>query len=99
MNVSDATKNEYRSSSVHKNLTIKFPELGLTIDNTKIYQESMKLKESILEKNNIEFVGCIASSFSVQIQGLKEDVKGKKSKHLSPRTEAPMNRYRCSMAL
>lgn len=78
MNVSDATKNEYRSSSVHKNLTIKFPELGLTIDNTKIYQESMKLKESILEKNNIEFVGCIASSFSVQIQGLKEDVKGKK---------------------
>ena len=78
MNISDATKNEYRNSSVHKNLTVKFPELGITIQNDRIYQESMKLKESILEKNNIEFVGCIASSFSVQIQSLKEDIKGKK---------------------
>lgn len=78
MNVSNATKLAYKETSIHKTLTISFPELGLTIPHSQIYGESMTLKESILEKNSIEFVGCIASMFTIQVHGINEDLKGKK---------------------
>lgn len=78
MDVSEATKKAYKSDSVHKNLNIYFPELDLSISHPNIYAESMRLKESILEKNSIEFVGCIASMFSIQIYGISSDLKGKK---------------------
>lgn len=78
MKVSDAVKNEYHKSSVHKNVSVYFPELDLSIENSNIYSESLILRESILEKDNIEFVGCISSMFSITISGLKDDIKGKR---------------------
>ena len=78
MQVSDTVKQQYHSDSIHKSLVIEFPEMGLTLSNSAIYEESMQLKESLLENNSIEFVGCIASMFSIQVHGLYDNIKGKK---------------------
>lgn len=78
MQVSDTVKQQYHSDSIHKSLVIEFPEMDLTLSNSAIYEESMQLKESLLENNSIEFVGCIASMFSVQVYGLYDNIKGKK---------------------
>lgn len=78
MNISDTVKEQYRSNSIHKNLVLRFPELNLQIGHTDIYQDSMRLKESILDKESIEFVGCIASIYQISVENLTADVKGKK---------------------
>lgn len=78
MEVSDAVKQAYQLNSINKELTLYFPELGVTLGNGAVDLDTLSLTESLLEGNNIEFVGCIASVFSVQVRGLKEDVKGKK---------------------
>jgi len=78
MQVSDLVKNEYRDNSIMKYIRLSFPELGMTITNDQIYTESLKLKESLCESKNIEFVGCIASSFKIKVSNLKQDIKGKK---------------------
>lgn len=78
MEVSDKVKSQYHSNSIHKNLKIYFPEIGLTVENDNINYESMRLKESILDVNNIEFVGCIASVFRISLYDIYEDIKGKK---------------------
>lgn len=78
MNVSEKTKNAYKMTSVHKTLKVYFPELDFTVPHANIYLDSMKLKESILEKRSMEFVGCIASMFSIKVNSIKDDLKGKK---------------------
>lgn len=78
MNVSEAVKEQYRSNSRHKNLVLKFPELDLQINHKDIHQDSIRLKESILDKESIEFVGCIVSIFQINVENLVVDVKGKK---------------------
>ena len=78
MEVSEKVKSQYHGNSIHRFLKLYFPELNLTIENDEIYARSMKLKESIIEKTNIEFVGCIASSFKVQVNGIQADLKGKR---------------------
>lgn len=78
MEVSEKVKSQYHGNSIHRFLKLYFPELNLTIENDEIYAESMKLKESIIEKTNIEFVGCIASNFKVQVNGIQADLKGKR---------------------
>lgn len=78
MNVTDATKEAYLDSSVKKELIITFPDLSLTVDMEHIIYESMTLKESIFESDSIEFVGCIASEFTVSLYGVTQDLKGQK---------------------
>ncbi len=78
MNVSDAVKEQYKNNSIHKNLILRFPELNLQITHKDIHQDSVRLKESILDKESMEFVGCIASIYQVAIENLDADVKGKK---------------------
>ena len=78
MNVSDAVKEQYKNNSIHKNLILSFPELDLQITHKDIHQDSVRLKESILDKESMEFVGCIASIYQVAIENLDADVKGKK---------------------
>lgn len=77
MEASDNVKAQYQSTSVHKNLSIYFPELELRLENSQIYEESMYLHEAICEKGSIEFVGCISSVFMIDVNGLKADIKGK----------------------
>lgn len=78
MNVSDNVKKAYQSNSIAKHITLSFPELNKEIGTEKVYFETMQLYESILEEESIEFVGCIASKFSIQVYGITEDIKGKK---------------------
>lgn len=79
MNVTPEQRLAYKSDSIHKTLYIRFPDIDLTLDdNTQVFQESMQLKESILEKESIEFVGCIASVFSIQLYGVTAKLKGQK---------------------
>lgn len=78
MNVSNIVKQQYHSTSIHKNLLLYFPELDLEIKNSQIYEESMYLRESIFDKKSIEFVGCISSVFMIDATGIKNDIKGKR---------------------
>lgn len=78
MNVPDEVKAQYRNNSRHKNLVLNFPELGLSIDHKNLHQDSMRLKESMLDRESIEFVGCIPGIFQIHVENLAADVKGKK---------------------
>lgn len=70
------SKNAYNSDSCLKSIKVVFPTLNLSFENNQVLQESFTLKESILDSDSLEFVGCIASYMTVQIQGLDADVKG-----------------------
>lgn len=75
MTVSSAVKQAYLGGD-HKNLSLYFPDLDLTIGHEDIVSESMSLHESIFETESIEFVGCNASQFKIQVRNLHEDIKG-----------------------
>lgn len=77
MNVSESTKNAYSSSSMKK-LNIYFPELPLNIPMSNIYSQSMNLNEMLIDGENVEFVGCIASKFEILVSGIYQSIKGKK---------------------
>lgn len=78
MQVSDKVKSAYKADGVTKYLTITFPQLDLQIAPKDIHTESQDLTEAIFNKDSIEFVGCIASKYGIKVNGLKEDVKGRK---------------------
>lgn len=80
MQVSDAIKTAYQSTGTAKYITLSFPELDMSIatGDGRIHQESMQLSEKLVDSNSIEFVGCIASKFKIQVNNLNEDIKGKR---------------------
>lgn len=78
MEVSEKVKNAYLSGNETKHLVLHFPELNLVIGTERLYSETMQLSESIMESGNVEFVGCIASKFSIQAHGIRDDIKGKR---------------------
>lgn len=77
MNVLEATKSAYMNSS-HKVLKLHFPELELQVENNQIYGESLRLTERLVDGKRFELVGCISSLLEIQINGLVQDVKGKR---------------------
>lgn len=80
MEVSESVKQAYQETGATKYITLTFPELGISMmtGDGRIYSESMHLSECLVNSDSIEFVGCIASQFKIQVNNLKEDVKGKK---------------------
>lgn len=78
MEVSNNVKTAYRRDTITKHLSLFFPEIDKEITGKPIHQESMRLSEQLIDKDSIEFVGCISSQFKIKVQGLREDVKGKK---------------------
>lgn len=75
MNVSNETKQAFANTSNPRVIDIYFPGLNLAIDMEHIVQESFSLKESVLESDSIEFVGCVASEMSVQLYGVTQNLK------------------------
>lgn len=75
LNVNAATKSAYLADSTHKIIRVVFPDLNLEYTNDELVSQSLELKESLCE-GDIEFVGCIASQFSITIRNLTDDVKG-----------------------
>lgn len=53
-------------NNVFVNYVITFPNLGITLDNDTIHEESIIWKQSICEEADLEFGGCIASSFEFE---------------------------------
>lgn len=78
MKVSEHVKTAYMKDSVTKHLSLYFPELDKEISGAPIHQESLGLSECLVDSSSIEFVGCIASKFKINVQDLKEDVKGRR---------------------
>lgn len=80
MEVSESVKQAYQGTGVTKYITLSFPELNISMmtGDGRIYSESLHLSEALVNSDSIEFVGCIASKFKIQVNNLKEDVKGKK---------------------
>lgn len=80
MKVSESVKQAYQGTGVTKYITLSFPELNISMatGDGHIYSESMHLSEGLVNSDSIEFVGCIASKFKIQVNNLTADVKGKK---------------------
>lgn len=76
MKVSDKVIRQYKDNSITKHITLHFPQLGIDVGTASAHSETMNLTEAIFNKDSIEFVGCIASKFSIKVNGLKQDVKG-----------------------
>ena len=64
-NVSDSVIEAYQADGVHKELRINID--GTDYENDKIVDGSFNLKQSILESEAFEAIGCIASSLSVEL--------------------------------
>lgn len=78
LKVSNKVKQAYFAESGNKHLIVSFPEINLTLKHSQIKKESMEINEAILDQESIEFVGCIASQFKLQISSIKKKLKGKK---------------------
>lgn len=78
LKVWNKVKSAYFDESENKHLIVTFPEINLTLTHSQIRKESMEIKEAILDQESIEFVGCIASQFKLQISSIKKKLKGKK---------------------
>ncbi|MBQ0112235.1 MAG: hypothetical protein KBT03_03805 [Bacteroidales bacterium] len=79
INVSNAAKDFYISENPERELivTIGSGDSAFTLTSKQIIKESMELKEAISESDSLEFVGCIASQFTLQIVGVKQKLKNK----------------------
>ncbi|MCX4340961.1 MAG: hypothetical protein OSJ72_15110 [Lachnospiraceae bacterium] len=80
MEVSESVKQAYQGTGVTKYITLTFPELNISMmtGDGHIHSESMHLSEGLVNSDGIEFVGCIASKFKIQVNNLTADVKGKR---------------------
>ena len=78
LKVGNKVKSAYFDESENKHLVVTFPEINLTLKHSQIKKESMEINEAILDQESIEFVGCIASQFKLQISSIKIKLKGKK---------------------
>lgn len=76
INVNSTTKTAYLSDSIHKELTISFPDLDLTLDNTSVDGQDLEIVERVIAGTNIEIVGCMASVLHITLRNLSEDVSG-----------------------
>ena len=78
LKVWNKVKSAYFDESENKHLVVTFPEINLTLKHSQIKKESMEINEAILDQESIEFVGCVASQFKLQISSIKRKLKGKK---------------------
>ena len=80
LKVSNAVKNEYfKNTTRYLNISISKSDTEvINISPYDICQESMVLKERLLDKKSVEYVGCNASVFKITINGLHKGLKGKK---------------------
>ena len=64
-------------NGVYVNYILIFPELGLIIDNDTIYQESIKITQSLCEDEELTLGGCIASSMTFEVaEIIDKDING-----------------------
>jgi len=76
INVNSTTKTAYLSDSIHKEITISFPDLDLELDNTDVDGQNIDITERVIAGTNIEFVGCMASVLHITLRNLSDNVSG-----------------------
>ena len=76
INVNNATKNAYKSFGGHKTVTIRIPNLNITLTNSDIVAQSLSLTEAIERSDNLTFIGCIASCLKFSCADIIQDIKG-----------------------
>ena len=97
MKVSDKVISQYKDNSITKHITLHFPQLGIDVGTASAHEQSMNLTEAIFNKDSIEFVGCIASKFSIKVNGLKQDIKGSEIEadiHTDDTTDEPVRLFK-----
>lgn len=67
INVSDTTKQIYQEDSIPKHLKVEFPNLSITLTDEDLVMEKFNWEETIFDGDNLEFVGCIASTIKLDI--------------------------------
>lgn len=76
-NLTDEQKSYYYRGGYFKEYVFEFPEIGLTLTNDDIEQESVTIKESIIDGTEFSLGGCIASSIGFNIlSSVTEDLSG-----------------------
>lgn len=65
--LSDEEKQMFYTAGYLYGYKMYFPELDLTIDNETLYQESVTIKESISDSDDLKLGGCIASSCEFEV--------------------------------
>ena len=77
INVTDETKAAYLNQN-SKQLTITFPDANITLTNSDIVTESLKLTQTLESGNNLSFVGCNAAQVEFQSRNITDDLRGQK---------------------
>lgn len=65
-NVSDAVIEAYKADGVHKEFKVNLN--GVDYLNDQIVADTLNIKQSILDSEQFEAIGCIASSFSIDLR-------------------------------
>lgn len=76
LNVSESCKAVYFNDYINKSIYVEFPEMNTTYSDDNIIKESLELRESILSKESIEFIGCIPSFMQISIYNIPESIQG-----------------------
>lgn len=74
LNLTDSQKESfYKSGAYFNDYEFNFPDLNFTITNETLHQESVTIKESICDSEDLQLGGCIASSCEFEVSELENN--------------------------
>lgn len=74
LNLTDSEKESfYKSGAYFNDYEFNFPDLNFTITNETLHQESVTIKESICDSEDLQLGGCIASSCEFEVSELENN--------------------------
>lgn len=71
--VTDETREAFKSDVSVKTISISIPDASLSLTNDDIIEDSLELREAINTGDNLNFQGCIASSFKFSCFNLVDE--------------------------
>lgn len=69
--IPEDAKTRYQNGQAHKNITISIPGINKSFYASNINGESLNVKESVFDSDSLEFVGCISSTFQVEVMNIE----------------------------
>lgn len=77
LKITEEQKSPFYQSGYFKNYKFAFRDVGLTIDNETLHQESVTIKESICDDEDLQLGGCVASSCEFEVSEILDtDIAG-----------------------
>lgn len=73
LNLSEGQKKLFYTSGYFNNYILTFPDINLVIDNDKLHSETVVIKESICDEEDLTLGGCIASSIEFEVSEILAD--------------------------